>query len=112
MFDETGRRLRDDSGARLGVRLVGYRLRAGDYERIPANGTGRLPSEALGLELCVKDDLVRFFDPGTARYLRTLDESEDEAAKERAGRKSAEQRAAAALARVEALEAQLRSRRL
>ena len=128
MFDETGRRLRDDSGARLGVRLVGYRLRAGDYERMAANAAGRLPSEALGLELCVKDDLLRFFDPATARYLPTLDEAEaradeaevradeaevraeaaeSETAKERSGREAAERREAEALARIEALEAQL-----
>ena len=121
MFDETGRRLRDDSGVRLGVRLVGYRLREGDYERIPANDAGRLPSEALGLEICVKDDLVRFFDPATARYLPTLDEAEaradeaevradeaeSETAKERSGREAAERREAEALARIEALEAQL-----
>ena len=111
MFDETGRRLRDDSGARLGVRLVGYRLRAGDYERILANAAGRLPSEALGLELCVKDDLVRFFDPETASYLPTPAEYKAQAAAERARRESAEQRETAALARVEALEAQLRSHR-
>ena len=104
MFDETGRRLRDDSGARLGARLVGYRLRAGDYERIRANDAGRLPSEALGLELCVKDDLLRFFDPATARYLPTLDEAEDEAGKERAGRKSAERREAAERAGRESAE--------
>ena len=125
MFDETGRRLRDDSGARLGMRLVGYRLCGGDYERIPANDAGRLPSEALGLELCVKDDLLRFFDPATARYLPTLDEAEDradesearaeaaeaETAKERSGREAAERREAEALARINALEAQLATSR-
>ena len=118
MFDETGRRLRDDSGARLGVRLVGYRLRAGDYERMAANAAGRLPSEALGLELCVKDDLLRFFDPATARYLPTLDEAEvraeaaeSETAKERSGREAAERREAEALARINALEAQLAASR-
>ena len=126
MFDETGRQLRDDSGERLGVWLVGYRLCGGDYKRVCANAAGRLPSEALGLELCVEDGLVRFSDPATARYLPTYDESEDEVAQERARRESAEQRAdaertrresaerraAAAQARVEALEAQLRSHRV
>ena len=111
MFDETGRQLRDDSGERLGVWLVGYRLCGGDYKRVCANAAGRLPSEVLGLELCVEDGLVRFSDPATARCLPTYDESEDEVAKERARRESAERRAAAAQARVEALEAQLRSHR-
>ena len=132
MFDETGRRLRDDSGARIGEWLVGYRLRDGEYERLLANDAGRLPSAVLGLELCVRDKLVRFYDPETARYLPTYRESqaqtkaaEARAAEERAGREAAqaqaveeraareaaEQRAAAALARLEALEAELRGKR-
>ena len=102
MFDETGRRLRDDSEVRIGERLVGYRLCTGKYKRVPANDAGRLPSEALGLKLCVRDELVRFHDPETKRYLPTL-------AEERAAREAAEQRAAAALARLEALEAELRT---
>lgn len=89
MFDETCRRLRDDSGERLGVRLVGYRLHKGEYKRVPANDAGRLPSEVLGLELCVRDDLVRFFDPETDDYLPTFGELQ---------------------ARLEALEAQLRAK--
>ena len=118
MFDETGRRLRDDSGARIGEWLVGYRLCDGEYKRVLANDAGRLASEVLGLELCVRDKLVRFYDPETARYLPTYGESqaqteaaEARAAEERAGREAAEQRAAAALARIEALEAELRTRR-
>ena len=56
MFDETAKRLRDDSGARLGVPLVGYRLRDGEYQRMPANDAGRLPSEALGLSFASATD--------------------------------------------------------
>ena len=132
MFDETAKRLRDDSGARLGVPLVGYRLRDGEYQRVPANDAGRLPSEALGLELCVRDGLVRFYDPATGEYLRTYRESEAQAVEERARREAAERRAesaeqraeaearrlgdeqaktAAALERVAALEAELRAQR-
>ena len=102
MFDETGRRLRDDSGVRIGERLVAYRLCNGKYKRVPATDAGRLLSKALWLELCVRDELVRFYDPETKRYLPTL-------AGERAAREAAEQRAAAALARLEALEAELRT---
>ena len=100
MFDETGRRLRDDSGARLGVTLVGYRLCDGEYERIHANDAERLPSEVLKLELCVRDGLVRFHDPATGDYLPTYDEA------------LAQMRALqAAEARIAALEAELQAQR-
>ena len=135
MFDETGRRLRDDRGSRLGELLVGYRLRKGEYRRIGANDAGRLPSKTLGLELCVRNQLVRFYDPANSVYLPTFGEAQAraetaeqqvETAKHRA--ETAEQRAetaenraeaaeqrteaersktAAALARVAALEAEL-----
>ena len=139
MFEETGRRLRDDSGARLGVTLVGYRLRDGEYERIRANDAGRLPSEVLELELCVRDGLVRFHDPATGECLPTYEESRAQAKAESQRALAAEQRAevearraeteaqraeveaeraraeqanaAAAMARVAALEAELRAKR-
>ena len=101
MFDETGERLRDDSGTRLGELLVGYRLREGEYERVCANDAGRLPSKELGLELCVRDGLVRFYEPETGDPLPTYDEI--------CTRRTAEQRATAAEARVAALEAELRA---
>ena len=117
MFDETCTRLLDESGSPLGQLLVGYRLRGGEYVRVWANAAGRLPSEALGLELCVREGLLRFFDPVTREYLRTLDESEQgrEAAERRAEaeaaqREAAERRADAAQARVAELEAALRAR--
>ena len=138
MFDETGARLRDETGAPLGGPLIGYRLRGGDYRRVRANAAGRWPSEALGLELCVREGLLRFFDPVTREYLRTLDEAEREleaerrereaerrereaerrereaeAAQRRAaeqGWEAAERRADAAQARVAELEAALRAR--
>ena len=118
MFDETGRRLRDDRGSRLGEMLVGYRLRKGKYRRIGANDAGRLPSKALGLELCVRDRLVRIYDPVGGDYLPTYSESRAlmEAAQRRA--EAAEQRTeaersrtAAALARVAELEAELSAKR-
>ena len=100
MFDETGRRLRDDSGARLGVTLVGYRLCDGEYERIHANDAERLPSEVLKLELCVRDGLVRFHDPATGDYLPTYDEALAQM-----------QVMEAAQARIAALETELRTLR-
>ncbi len=111
MFDETGRRLRDDRGSRLGELLVGYRLRKGEYRRIGANDAGRLPSKALGLELCVRERLVRFYDPVGGDYLPTYSESRAlmEAAQRRA--EAERSRAAAALARVAELEAELSAKR-
>lgn len=90
MFDETAKRLRDDAGRRLGELLVGYWLRAGEYERVCANAAGRLPSKVLGLEMCVRDGLVRFYDAATGEYLATYSEAQ---------------------ARIAALEAELRARR-
>ena len=100
MFDETGKRLRDDSGARLGVTLVGYRLCDGEYRRIRTNDAGRLPSEVLKLELCVRDGLVRFHDPATGDYLPTYDEALAQI-----------QALQAAEARIATLEAELQAQR-
>ena len=99
MFDETGARLRDDSGAPLGEMLVGYRLRGGEYERVRANAAGRLPSEALGLELCYRDGLLRFFDAAAGEFLRTYGE-------QRVQREAAERRAASVAELETALRAQ------
>ena len=125
LFDETGVRLRDDSGLRLGELLVGFSLCKGEYERIGANDSNRLPSEVLKLELCVREGLVRFYEPATAEYLPTFDESQAQAKAQAQRALAAEQRAeaeaeragaerakaAAAMARVEALEAELRAKR-
>jgi len=104
MFDETGTRLLDESGAPLGELLVGYRLRGGEYQRVGANAAGRLPSEALGLELCVREELLRFFDPVAGEYLRTY-------AEQRIQREAAERRTEEVEARVAELEAELRALR-
>ena len=104
LFDETGIRLRDGSGARLREVLVGYRLRGERYMRIRANAAGRLPSEVLGLELAARDGLLRFFDPATGEYLRIPEESERFAMAERRGREAAERRAMAEAREREAAE--------
>ena len=95
MFDETGTCLLDDSDVPLGELLVGYRLRGGKYRRLLANAAGRLPSAALGLELCVREGVVRFFDPVAGEFLHNLDE-------ETARRKAAERDRLAADERAEA----------
>ena len=72
----------DPKGFELSTPLVGYRLRDGRYRRIDADAAGRLRSEALGLDLHVRDGELRFRDPATGEDLRTLDEAEDRAAAE------------------------------
>ena len=76
LFDETGTRLPDDAVLPPGGLLVGYRLHDDGYAPIRANAAGRLPSAALGLELVMRDGLLRFFDPAAGEYLLIYDESE------------------------------------
>ena len=76
LFDETGTRLPDDAVLPPGGLLVGYRLHDDGYAPIHPNGAGRLPSAALGLELTMRDGLLRFFDPAAGEYLLIYDESE------------------------------------
>ena len=104
LFDETGIRLRDGSGARLREVLVGYRLRGERYVRIRANTAGRMPSEVLGLELAARDGLLRFFDPATGEYLRIFEEWKRYATAERRGREAAERGREAAELRATAAE--------
>ena len=76
LFDETGTRLPDDAVLPPGGLLVGYRLHDDGYAPIHPNAAGRLPSAALGLELTMRDGLLRFFDPAAGEYLLIYDESE------------------------------------
>ena len=97
----------DATGKRIPERLRGYRLRpaaaAGGlalYRLVPKNRAGRWASEVLGLELCVREGALRFYDPSSEEFLYTV----RELYAERAARQAAEQRIAA-------LEAQLRALR-
>ena len=74
LFDETGTRLPDDAASGPGDLLVGYRLRGDGYAPIRANAAGRLPSQVLGLELTMRDGLLRFFNPAAGEYLRIYEE--------------------------------------
>ena len=76
LFDETGTRLPDDAVLPPGGLLVGYRLHDDGYAPIHPNAAGRLPSAALGLELFMREGLLRFFDPAAGEYLLIYDESE------------------------------------
>ena len=99
--------------------LAGDLLVDGVYEPIAIEvlGEGRLRgySEALGLYVCLEEGMLRFFDPGTEIYLDTHEEdraarlaAQARAEEERTGRLTAQARAAAAEARTEELEAELR----
>lgn len=85
--------------------LVGERLVDGQYRIIPvapdANRILRGYSQALGLDICVRDGLLRLFDPVAQTWLRNL-------AEEKAAREAAEAALQASRARSAALEALLR----
>ena len=88
--------------------LVGERLTAdGSFEPIPvaedADGILRGYSAALGLDICVRDDLLRLYDPINRIWLRNLSEAEAERAEAETARAEAETaRSAAEAERAEA----------
>ena len=99
--------------------LAGDRLVDGVYQPIAIDilGEGRLRgySEAIGLYVCWEEEMLRFFDPVSERYLRSHEEAETHAREEETARRRAEARTqeeAAARGRAEArateLEAELR----
>ena len=111
----------DPTGDYLEPALRGLRLTAGAYVPMaPGRTSAGLPAVAsgvLGLHLHVTEDGLRFHDPVTGRYLRSLAEAEARAEAESEARAAAEARAAmeaqaraAAEARVAELEAKLRRR--
>lgn len=58
--------------------LQGLSLRDGLYRPLPAlleNGARTIRSRVLGLTLCVENEVLRFRDPATGAYLRTLAEA-------------------------------------
>ena len=92
----------------LDTPLEGYRLNSGGaYEPVEPVAPGRFESEALGLDLHVREGELRFFDPKTGAYVRTLDEEAEAAAKAQAEAAQATQ--AAADAEMRAAEADRRT---
>ena len=92
--------------------LAGERLVNHAYHPIPvgadANGILRGYSPILGLDLCVRDDLLKLYDPINRRWLLNLSESEAARAAAETARASAEAAHAAASQRNRELEALLR----
>jgi hypothetical protein len=99
--------------------LQGARLVAGSYQALlPTtlpDGTLVLPSNVLGLDLCLEESALRFYDPVTGQKLLSHAEIEQalraaeqarREAEERAGREEAARQAAEA--RIAELEARLR----
>ena len=105
-FDPTGGAYHDHA-------LAADILVDGRYRRIPIAWTdathGRAYSAALGLYVCWDAGELRFYDPMTGTYLRTLAEERAERQAETAGRRMAEARAEGASARADA-EAEARQR--
>ena len=98
-FDPTGGAYHDEA-------LAADILIDGSYRRIPiewADAThGRAYSPALGLYVCWDAGELRFYDPLTGTYLRTLAEERAERRAEAAGRRMAEARAEGEAARADA----------
>ncbi len=99
-FDPTG-------GSHYPAPLAGDRLIEGEYQEIPVERTGqdlyRGYSSVLNLDVCWERGELRWFDPVSHAYVLTHND-------ERAGRIAAEAQAAAAQARVQELEDELRRR--
>ena len=113
LFDPRG-----DVFPRGTARLLGHRLKAGKYVALAsrlAAGERVIRSCALGLDLCVDGELLRFREPTTGRDIPHRSEVEMQASLEASRRRSvqaqAERDAARADARIAELEAALRHAR-
>lgn len=97
----------DPTGDYLDPPLKGLRLVEENYQPIAAmvGAAGRrvLHSDALGLDVYLDENRLRFLNPATGQLLLTLQESEQ-------ARQEAEARAQTAEARVAELESRLRAR--
>ena len=107
----------DPTGDYLKPPLQGLELIGGRYERLPAeelaDGTLRLESKVLGLEVRQEAEGLRFYDPATQSYLLSSEEVEEERQLEAAARRQAEARLhdeAAARRQAEAAKRQTEAR--
>lgn len=96
--------LHDPTGEYLDPPLQGYRLRDGNYERIPAEATGSLYSEELNMRLLVEDGELNLYHPDSTERILT---NEELAASEAKGRNREAEARQLAEAEVERLRAEL-----
>ena len=100
----------DPTGDYLRPPLQGLELIGGRYQRLPAeklaDGTLRLQSEVLGLEVRQEAEGLRLYDPVTRSYLLSSDEEQQGRLLEAAARRQAE----AAQSRAEAAQSQAEAR--
>ena len=86
----------DPTGDYLRPPLQGLELIGGRYERLPAeelaDGTLRLESKVLGLEVRQEAEGLRLYDPVTRSYLLSSDEEQQGRLREAAARRQAEAR--------------------
>ena len=100
----------DPTGEHFTPRLQGVRLWGKGYRPLPAqwrDGTQVLHSEALGLDLRVEGDRLRFRDPATGEDLRTLREEMAARRISEAARRESEARLVQEAAAREAAEAEV-----
>ena len=100
----------DPTGEHFTPRLQGLRLWGKGYRPLPAqwrDGTQVLHSEALGLDLRVEGDRLRFRDPATGEDLRTLREEMAARRISEAARRESEARLVQEAAAREAAEAEV-----
>ena len=91
----------DPFGKDLNPALQGYRLLVGSYMTILPHEEGRLYSEQLGLWLVPQGVNLRFYDPVTKKFLRTLQESESAVQESETARMAVEDAARRASERAE-----------
>ena len=96
--------LHDPTGEYLDPPLQGYRLRDGNYERIPAEATSSLYSEELNMRLLVEDGELNLYHPDSTERILT---NEELAASEAEGRNREAEARQLAEAEVERLRAEL-----
>ncbi len=93
-----------EEGAYLKPPLVGYRLRGGDYAKLPPAADGSVTSRELGLVLRAEGPMLRLADARTGALILTR---EERAEQERLLREQERQRIEALAREVEQLRAEL-----
>ena len=84
-------------------RLAGYRLGGREYTRIQPSAAGGLPSRALGLDVIVENDRIRFRNAATGEILPDHVQSDAMRVEAEARAEAAEERAQRAERRIEEL---------